>query len=143
LFYADVQARGHYPRWVKNYWQRKGIQVDFGLDDEAILAQYPVDFVSFSYYMSMVDSIDANKREKVGGNLATGVKNPFLPTSDWGWQVDPQGLRYSLIELWDRYQKPLSYDPQSFNRQNNTIPTFHKGYTSGAGWNVPADAVRP
>ena len=107
MYYSDVQARGHYPQWLKNYWRRNNIHVDFGLDDEAILAQYPVDFVSFSYYMSMVDSIDANEREKVGGNLATGVKNPYLATSDWGWQVDAQGLRYSLIELWDRYEKPL------------------------------------
>lgn len=107
MFYADVQVRGEYPQWVRNYWRRKGIQMDFGLDDEAILAQYPVDFVSFSYYNSLVDSIDADQREKVGGNLSTGVKNPYLPVSDWGWQVDPQGLRYSLIELWDRYQKPL------------------------------------
>ena len=102
-----MQVRGRYPLWVKKYWAEQGICIDFGLDDEAILAQYPVDFVSFSYYMSMVDSIDADKHEKVGGNLATGVKNPYLPTSDWGWQVDPTGLTYSLIDLYDRYQKPL------------------------------------
>ena len=107
MFYSDVQVRGAYPVWVKKYWARQGIHVDFGLDDEAILAQYPVDFVSFSYYNTMVDCIDAESHEKVGGNLATGVKNPYLPTSDWGWQIDPEGLRYSLIELWDRYQKPL------------------------------------
>lgn len=105
--YADVQVRGAYPSWVWRYWQDRGIRVDFGLDDEAILAQYPVDFVSFSYYMSLVDSTDADRREKVGGNLATGVRNPYLETSDWGWQVDPQGLRYALIDLWDRYQRPL------------------------------------
>ena len=57
--------------------------------------------------MSMVQSINADKREKVGGNLATGVKNPYLPISDWGWQIDPEGLRISLIDLYDRYQKPL------------------------------------
>jgi len=57
--------------------------------------------------MTIVDSIDAAKREKVSGNMATGVKNPFLDTSDWGWQVDPTGLQYALIDLYDRYQKPL------------------------------------
>lgn len=107
MFYSDVQVRGAYPLWVRKYWERKGIEIDFGADDEAVLAQYPADFIGFSYYNSLVDSIDAEKREKVGGNLSTGVKNPFLPTSDWGWQIDPQGLRYSLIELFDRYQKPL------------------------------------
>ena len=106
-FYSDVQVLGEYPQHVLNYWKRKGIHVEFGMGDEAILKQYPVDFVSFSYYMSMVDSIDADKREKVGGNLATGVKNPFLPISDWGWQVDPDGLTYALIDMQDRYHKPL------------------------------------
>ena len=106
-FYSDVQVRGAYPKWMLDYWKRQGIQVDFGLDDEAILAQYPVDFVSFSYYQSMVDSVDAAVREKVCGNMATGVKNPYLPVSDWGWQTDPDGLHYALIELYDRYQKPL------------------------------------
>ena len=57
--------------------------------------------------MTIVDSIDAAKRERVSGNMATGVKNPFLDTSDWGWQVDPTGLQYALIDLYDRYQKPL------------------------------------
>ena len=105
--YADVQALGAYPSWQRRYWERHGIHVDMGLDDEAILAQYPVDFVSFSYYNSMVDSIDAARREKVGGNLATGVRNPYLATSDWGWRVDADGLRYALIDMWDRYHKPL------------------------------------
>ena len=106
-FYSDVQVLGQYPAWVKRYWAKKGIHVDMGLDDEAILACYPVDFISFSYYQSVVDSIDADKREKVGGNLTTGVKNPYLPTSDWGWQMDPDGLHYSLIDMWDRYRLPL------------------------------------
>ena len=36
-----------------------------------------------------------------------GVKNPYLNASDWGWQIDPIGLRYTLNVLYDRYQKPL------------------------------------
>ena len=75
--------------------------------DEEILKLHTVDFISFSYYMSMVQSVHADQREKVGGNLATGVKNPYLPTSEWGWQIDPEGLKISLIDLYDRYQKPL------------------------------------
>jgi 6-phospho-beta-glucosidase len=57
--------------------------------------------------MSMVSSIDAERREKVGGNLTTGVKNPYLPTSEWDWQIDPVGLTHALIDLADRYRKPL------------------------------------
>lgn len=107
FLYSDVQAGGKYPLWIKKYWADKGFNVVMKEDDEKIIADYPVDFISFSYYMSMVESINADKREKVGGNLATGVKNPYLPISDWGWQIDPEGLKISLIDLYDRYQKPL------------------------------------
>ncbi|MEG0709843.1 MAG: family 1 glycosylhydrolase [Longicatena sp.] len=106
-FYSDVQVLGEYPFHILNYFEKHHFNIQMEEGDEAILKQYPVDFISFSYYMSMVQSIHAETREKVGGNLATGVKNPYLPTSDWGWQVDPVGLRIALIDLYDRYHKPL------------------------------------
>ncbi len=106
-FYSDVQVFGEYPRYIFKEWERKGIHVQFERGDEEIIKQYTVDFVSFSYYMSMVVSINADKREKVNGNLATGVKNPYLETNEWNWQIDPMGLHYSLIDMYDRYHKPL------------------------------------
>lgn len=105
--YTDVQVRGKYPLWIKKLWEDKGFEIPILEGDEEILATHTVDFISFSYYMSMVQSIHAEKREKVGGNLTTGVKNPYLSTSEWGWQIDPKGLEISLIDLYDRYQKPL------------------------------------
>ncbi|WP_415967362.1 glycoside hydrolase family 1 protein [Faecalitalea cylindroides] len=105
--YTDVQVRGKYPLWIKKLWKDKGFEIPILERDEEILAAHTVDFISFSYYMSMVQSIHAEKREKVGGNLTTGVKNPYLSTSEWGWQIDPKGLEISLIDLYDRYQKPL------------------------------------
>jgi len=107
LFYSDVQVFGAYPKHTRLAWERDGIHVAMERGDEEIIRQYTVDFVSFSYYMSMVSSVDADRREKVGGNLTTGVKNPFLPTSDWDWQIDPTGLTNALIDLSDRYRKPL------------------------------------
>ena len=107
LLYTDVQVRGKYPLWIKKYFADKGFDIPMLEGDEEIIAAYTVDFISFSYYMSMVQSINAEKREKVGGNLATGVKNPYLDTSEWGWQIDPKGLEISLLDLYDRYQKPL------------------------------------
>ena len=71
-----------------------------------IIKEGTVDFVSFSYYMSMTESVDPNA-ERTPGNTVLGVKNPYLESSDWGWQIDPVGLRISLIELYDRYKKPL------------------------------------
>lgn len=107
FMYTDVQVNGAYPAFVKRYWQKNNFTIHMQEDDEKILSKYTVDFISLSYYMSMVQSIHADQREKVGGNLVTGVKNPYLETSDWGWQIDPKGLHISLIDLYDRYQKPL------------------------------------
>lgn len=106
-FYADVQVFGEYPQFVKNYWIENGIHIEMAPGDEEILKLYTVDFVSFSYYMSMIKSVDEDYMEKVGGNLVTSVKNPYLDISEWGWQIDPIGLRISLIDMYDRYRLPL------------------------------------
>lgn len=106
LFYADVQVWGEYPRLILKMFERKGIRIKMEPEDAEILKSGCVDFVSFSYYMSLTESVDPNA-ERTPGNTVLGVKNPYLPSSDWGWQIDPQGLRYSLIELYDRYRIPL------------------------------------
>ncbi|MEG0549460.1 MAG: glycoside hydrolase family 1 protein, partial [Coprobacillus sp.] len=87
-FYTDVQVLGFYPTFIFKEWQSKGFDIKMEKDDLDIIQNYTVDFISFSYYMSMVQSVNAEQREKVGGNLTTGVKNPYLPISEWGWQVD-------------------------------------------------------
>ena len=63
--------------------------------------------MSFSYYMSMVSTRDDTGLQKVSGNLITGAKNPYLDVTEWNWQIDPKGLRFSLIDLYDRYRLPL------------------------------------
>ncbi|AVK61396.1 6-phospho-beta-glucosidase [Lactobacillus sp. CBA3605] len=105
LFFTDVQARGEYPEYMNRYFADNGIKLAMADDDQAILAQYPVDFISFSYYMTTVTTADAG--EQTNGNMATGGRNPYLEESDWGWQIDPVGLRITLDEMWDRYRKPL------------------------------------
>ncbi len=105
-FYADVQVFGKYPPLIKRDLELRGIRLEMQPDDLAILQQHTVDFVSFSYYMSLTESTQP-EMERTPGNTVLGVKNPYLPSSEWGWQIDPQGLKISLLELYDRYQKPL------------------------------------
>lgn len=105
LFYTDVQARGEYPEYMNRFFEENGIKIHMEPNDEKLLKQYTVDFISFSYYMSTVTV--AGKQEVASGNMATGERNPYLEESDWGWQIDPQGLKISLDEMWDRYRKPL------------------------------------
>lgn len=105
-FYGDVHVRGKYPGYMKRYFREHGIQIQFAPEDEEILKN-TVDFVSFSYYMSVCATSDPEKQKKGLGNLLGGVPNPTLKASDWGWQIDPKGLRYVLNMFYDRYQKPL------------------------------------
>ena len=105
-FYSDVMVFGEYPR-IKTFELKKlGYYPQMEEGDLEIIKEGTVDFVSFSYYMSMTESVDPNA-ERTPGNTVLGVKNPYLESSDWGWQIDPVGLRISLIELYDRYKKPL------------------------------------
>ena len=105
-FYGDVHVRGKYPGYMKRYFREHGIQIQFAPEDEEILKN-TVDFVSFSYYMSVCATSDPEKQKKGLGNLLGGVPNPTLKAGDWGWQIYPKGLRYVLNMFYDRYQKPL------------------------------------
>jgi 6-phospho-beta-glucosidase len=102
---TDVHARGEYSRKALRYMEKKGIKLDIAEGDLEILKN-TVDFISFSYYMSMCASTDPTHK-KGPGNIMGGVRNPHLKASDWGWQIDPKGLRYVLNTMYDRYQKPL------------------------------------
>jgi len=106
LFFTDVQVRGYYPSYMLSYFEKNNIKIDMLPGDEEILLQHPVDFLSFSYYMTMVASGNPD-RLKEKGNFFNGIKNPYLEASDWGWQIDPKGLRISLKKMYDRYQVPL------------------------------------
>lgn len=86
----------------------KNINLVISPKDRDILKRGTVDFYTFSYYMSTcITAAKENTTTTAGGNLFGGVKNPYLETSDWGWQIDPVGLRFTLNEIYDRYQIPI------------------------------------
>ena len=103
---GDVMVRGEYPYFAKALWEKDGVTVQMEPEDAQILKEGTVDFFTFSYYMSNCASADPEKLAGEG-NLMGGIPNPYLKASDWGWQIDPVGLRYILNELYARYQIPL------------------------------------
>lgn len=105
--YVDIQVFGQYPNYLNKEIENKGYSILFGSEDERILKEGCVDFVSFSYYMTSCMAADTEGLDMAPGNTVNGVKNPYLPSSEWGWQTDPTGLRISLVDLYDRYRKPL------------------------------------
>lgn len=106
LFFGDVQVRGYYPSYMTRYFKQHDISIEITAEDKAALKE-TVDFISFSYYMSGCVTADEDLNRKARGNILSMVQNPHLASSEWGWQIDPEGLRILLNELWDRYQKPL------------------------------------
>ncbi|MFS3915492.1 6-phospho-beta-glucosidase BglA [Bacillus australimaris] len=109
-FFPDVQVRGYYPSYALKEFEREGYHIPFEEGDEESLRKGKVDYLGFSYYMSTAvksDVVSDNNGDIVNGALPHGVDNPYIKSSDWGWSIDPTGLRYTLNRFYDRYQIPL------------------------------------
>lgn len=106
LMFGDIQARGYYPSYMTRKFKELGVELNITEDDTESLKE-TIDFISFSYYMSGCASTDPGEAEKASGNMLNIIANPYLEASEWGWQIDPVGLRYLLNFLYDRYQLPL------------------------------------
>lgn len=103
--FSDVQVRGTYPDFVLKEFERNHYTLPFQADDKEILLQNTADFVSFSYYSTRVVEADADG--KYDSNLLKSADNPYLEREPWGRFMDPMGLRITMNEIYDRYQKPL------------------------------------
>lgn len=105
--FIDVQAYGAYPAYGLKMMEREGVKLRMEEGDLELLRDHTVDFISFSYYNSMCASADPDLNARIKGNIFDSLENPYLPSSEWGWQIDPLGLRITLNVLYDRYRKPL------------------------------------
>ncbi len=106
LFFIDVQSRGAYPSYAARVFREKGVDVQMDAGDGEIL-KHTVDFVSFSYYASRCAAAEMNEHNTSAANVVKSLKNPYIKASEWGWGIDPLGLRIAMNTLYDRYQKPL------------------------------------
>ncbi|MDK1727904.1 6-phospho-beta-glucosidase [Dellaglioa algida] len=127
FFFPDVHVRGEYPRYALKEFERHNYNIGVQEGDLEILKAGTVDYIGFSYYMSTVVKADA-KADQLGnvvnGGLPNGVPNPYIKSSDWGWAIDPDGLRYTLNRLYDRYQLPLFVVENGFG----AIDTLEENY---------------
>ena len=108
LMFTDVQIRGHYPNYLLNEWKNKDYILDITEEDLEILSKGCVDYIGFTYYLSNTVSKDLNVKklgDDLQGNFA--VENPYLESTDWGWAIDPKGLRYIMNMYQDRYEIPM------------------------------------
>lgn len=126
-FFGDVHVRGYYPGYMKRYFKENNIRIHFEDGDEKTL-QNTVDFVSFSYYVSVCETADKSIKPAIG-NLIGGVPNPYLESSEWGWQIDPKGLRITLNKYYDRYQKPLFIVENGLGAQDVLVTDINGNFT--------------
>ena len=105
LLASDILCRGELPWYAEDLFARRHITPRFEVGDAAILRAGTVDFYSFSYYASTC--VSAEKKADIAINMGSGIKNPYLETTEWGWQIDPVGLRYTLQMIYDRYHLPI------------------------------------
>lgn len=133
LMFGDVQARGYYPSYMERKFKELGITIDITEDDKKSLKE-TIDFISFSYYMTGCASADPAIAKNADANMLKMVSNPYLKESEWGWQIDPVGLRYILNYLYDRYQLPLFIAENGlgahdvFNDQREIIDDYRINY---------------
>ena len=127
--FADVQALGRYPYYARAFFEANDVRLDVTDEDLAALEE-TVDFVSFSYYSSNCATTDPALGKPTGSNMTPGLKrNPYLDVTDWGWQIDPKGLRYTLNRLYARYGKPLLIAENGMGAHDALVPGGPDGMT--------------
>ena len=128
LMFIDVQARGYYPGYAVKLFERMGLDLGITEEDRRILRENTVDYVSFSYYSSRCITTQEGVGETTG-NAFKGTRNPYLKVSEWGWQIDPLGLRITLNSLYDRYQKPLFIVGNGLGAKDELVEDGQGSYT--------------
>lgn len=128
-FFGDMHVRGVYPGYMRRYFRQQGVKLQVTPEEEKLLRENTVDFVSFSYYASTCASASAKEQGGDRANLMGGLPNPYLKASAWGWQIDPQGLRYTLNRFYDRWQKPLFIVENGLGAEDVLVPDGHGGLT--------------
>lgn len=107
FFFCDVMCRGHYTNHAQAFLRRRGVKLDTLPGDDDLLAAGKVDFLSFSYYMTINAAAENRAELALAGSGIASPRNPYLQSTDWGMEINPLGLRFFLNELADRYQLPL------------------------------------
>lgn len=107
FLFTDVQVRGTYPNYYLNCLAKKKIALEITSEEQQLLKNHTADFVAISYYNSRMGAKNQKNENQTAGNVFSTLKNPYLKTTEWGWQIDPIGFRITLNTLYDRYLKPI------------------------------------
>ena len=127
--FLDVQARGEYPYFAARRFAEKNIRLDITEDDLQAL-KHTADFIAFSYYSSNCATADSSRGEPSRSNMTPELrKNPYSEVTEWGWQIDPKGLRYTLNRLYARYRLPLFVAENGLGARDRLVPDGKGSFT--------------
>lgn len=120
-YFLHVHCTGRYPFYAKRIFEKLGVTLSITEEDREILKN-TVDFISFSYYNSKTVAKDESQYQSSSGNILRGLRNPYVPYSEYDYPIDPQGLRYILNELYERYHLPLFIAENGIGRKESLVP---------------------
>lgn len=134
-FFTHVHARGEYPAYIKRVFAENNINLDITEEDKKILKENTVDYISVSYYRSVCTTVLEGEEYKDIRDVSEDtftvkeVENPFLETSEWGWQIDPMGFRIVLNEMYDKYELPIFIVENGLGAQDELVKDENGEYT--------------
>ncbi len=126
FYFGDPFCLGEIPGYVKRIWREQNVTPVMDDEELALIKQYTVSFFSFSYYRSSVYDKDYALHQDTGGLL--GKDNPYLTGTSpepWKWPIDPEGIRYVLNVLYDRYHLPLFIVENGIGLDENLDESHH------------------
>ena len=121
-YYGDIHVFGEYPDYIKAFQKNHGMHLDITTDDLQCLREGCVDYIGISYYMSETVSAKPGDTVRKFSDTCYMTANPYVKASEWGWQIDPKGLRYSLNLLHQRYHLPLFIVENGFGAYDKVEP---------------------
>ncbi len=116
--YLDMAVHGRYNSVAWAYLEELGAAPAIADGDLEVLSADKPDFIAFNYYSTATvarpsgDASDAvrgaDQQIAVGeAGVYAGATNPYLPTTEFGWEIDPIGFRTTFRAIWERYHLPL------------------------------------
>ena len=103
--YLDTFIRKAYPLYYFNFLEKSGLTSPMQPGDEEVIAASEPDFISVTYYMSMVQK--ALLPEEFPDALFDRIPNPYCKASEWGWTIDAEGFYLMLKDVAHRYDMPI------------------------------------
>lgn len=116
--YLDMAVWGYYNPQVWAWLEQNDALPEILPGDMDIMRAGHPDFIAFNYYnTSTVEASDGTEKDlgdrpKKGDRVGEPgmyalTMNGSLPVTQFGWEIDPEGFRATLREVYSRYHLPM------------------------------------